>query len=83
MAPLYGLVRCRQWVTAPARPPRLSPGSPLLSRAGEPVWPPDAELGPPEQAWTTPDLETALARQALLRILPPGLVTVVRALPHE
>ena len=80
---LYGLSRGRQWVTASGRSPRLPPGSPLFSRAGEPVWPPGAGLGPPEQAWTTPDLETAFARQSLLRIVGSGLVTVVRALPHE
>jgi hypothetical protein len=78
---LYGLARGRQWVTAPVDPPCLPPGSPLLSRAGEPVWPPGAGLGPPERAWTTPDLETAIARRDLLRILPLRLAVVVRALP--
>lgn len=86
MAPLYGLTRGRQWVTCPAERRKLaglSPGSPLLSRAGDATWLPQTKLGLAEQAWATPDLETAIARQSLLRILPPGFVTVVRALPNE
>jgi hypothetical protein len=86
MAPIYGLTRGRQWVTCHAERRKLAqlpPGSPLLTPAGDAVWLPGTKLGTADQAWTTPDLETAIARQAQLRILPPGLVTVVRALPHE
>ena len=86
MAPLYGLTRGSQWLACPAERRKLAdlpPGSPLLSRAGDATWLPKTKLGPAEQAWATPDLETAIARQALLKILPPGMVTVVRALPHE
>ena len=86
MAPLYGLTRGRQWITCPAERRKLAalpPGSPLLTPAGDAVWLPLTKLGAADQAWTTPDLETAIARQAQLRILPPGLVTVVQALPHE
>lgn len=86
MAPLYGLTRGRQWVTCPAERRKLTqlpPGSPLLSPAGDATWLPGTKLGAADQAWTTTDLETAIARQAQLKILQPGLVTVVRALPHE
>lgn len=82
----YGLTRGPQWVACPAERRKLAelpPGSPLLSRAGDAAWLPRTKLGPADQAWTTSNLETAIARQALLRILPPGLVTVVRALPHD
>ena len=84
--PLYGLVRGRQWVTCPAERRKvaaLPPGSPLITPAGDAAWLPRTKLGTADQAWVTPDLEAAIARQALLRILPPGLETVVRALPHE
>jgi hypothetical protein len=86
MAPLYGLTRGRQWVTCPAERRKLTqlpPGSPLLSPAGDATWLPGTKLGAADQAWTTTDLETAIARQAQLKILQPGLVTIVRALPHE
>ena len=86
MAPLYGLTRGREWVTCPAEGRKLTqlpPGSPLLSPAGDATWLPGTKLGAADQAWTTTDLEAAIARQGLLRILPPGLVTVVQALPHE
>ena len=86
MAPLYGLTRGRRWVTCPAERRKLTqlpPGSPLLSPAGDATWLPGTKLGAADQAWTTTDLETAIARQAQLKILQPGLVTVVRALPHE
>ena len=86
MAPLYGLTRGRQWVTCPAERRKLAqlpPGSPLLTPAGDAVWLPLTKLGAADQAWTTTDLEAAIARQGLLRILLPGLVTVVQALPHE
>ena len=86
MAPLYGLTRGRQWVTCPAEQRKLAalpPGSPLLTPAGDAVWLPLTKLGAAEQAWVTPDLETAIARQALLRSHPRGWVTVVQALPHE
>ena len=86
MAPLYGLTRGRQWVTCPAERRKLAqlpPGSPLLSPAGDATWLPGTKLGAADQAWTTTDLETAIARQAQLKILQPGLVTIVRALPHE
>jgi hypothetical protein len=86
MAPLYGLTRGRQWVTCPAERRKLAqlpPGSPLLTPAGDAVWLPGTKLGAANQAWTTTDMETAIARQGLLRILLPGLVTVVQALPHE
>ena len=71
--------RAANW---PSCPP-AHPCSPLLTPAGDAVWLPLTKLGTADQAWTTTDLETAIARQAQLRILPPGLVTVVRALPHE
>jgi hypothetical protein len=86
MAPLYGLVRGRQWVTCPAERRKLdalSPGSPLITPAGDAAWLPLMKLGTADQAWVTPDLETAITRQALLRALPRGWVTIVRALPHE
>ena len=86
MAPLYGLTRGRQWIACPAERHKLAqlpPGSSLLTPAGDAVWLPGTKLGAADQAWTTTGLEAAIARQALLRILPPGLVTVVRALPHE
>ena len=76
MAPLYGLVRDRQWVTCPAESRKLAqlpPGSPLLTPAGDATWLPGTKLGAADQAWTTTDLEAAIARQGLLRILPPGL----------
>ena len=86
MAPLYGLTRGPQWVTCPAESRKvaaLPPRSPLLTPAGDATWLPGTKLSAADQAWTTTDLEAAIARQALLQILPPGLVTVVQALPHE
>jgi hypothetical protein len=81
----YGLIRGREWVCAPSRHPRgmARPSGPLIDRCtGELVWTPGLTLGPREGAWVTSSLPLALARAAVLRILPQGFAVAVQAFPR-
>lgn len=81
----YGLIRGREWVCRPERHPRglPRPSGPLIDRCtGELVWTPGLTLGPREQPWVTGSLPLALARAAVLGILPGGFAVAVQALPR-
>ena len=85
MTTTYGLIRGRQWVCPPPRRRgRKVPHIPqhlIHAATGEPIWRPGLALGPADQAWVTTSHELALARAALLPLLPGGWRVDVLAWP--
>ena len=81
-APLYGLVRGRQWVARPATVNKASL-SELPHHLGEVTWLPGLSLSSSAgDAWLTPTLEVAIERRWVLAALGQGMATTVRAVPR-
>ena len=81
-APLYGLVRGRQWVARPATVNKASLPE-LPHHLGEVTWLPGLTLsGSIQDAWVTPTLEVAIKRRWVLAALGQGMTTTVRAVPR-
>ena len=82
-APLYGLVRGRQWVARPAKVSKARLAT-LPHHLGEVTWLPDLTLSDSIQdAWVTPTLEVANERRTVLAAMGrQGMVTTVRAVPR-
>jgi hypothetical protein len=81
----YGLIRGGQWVVAPPRRRghKVRIPAQLIHRAsGEPLWLPGLTFGPAEQAWTTTSHDLAMARAAMLPLLPGGWRVDVLAWPE-
>ena len=81
-APLYGLVRGRQWVARPAAVSKATLTQ-LPHHLGEVTWLPGLTLsGSIQDAWVTPTLEVAIKRRWVLAALRQGMTTTVRAVPR-
>ena len=82
-APLYGLVRGRQWVARPAKVSEANLAT-LPHHLGEVTWLPDLTLsGSIQDAWVTPTLEVANERRTVLAAMGrQGMVTTVRVVPR-
>ena len=82
-APLYGLVRGRQWVARPATVSKATLTQ-LPHHLGEVTWLPGLSLsGSIQDAWLTPTLEVAQERRTVLAALGRrGMATTVRAVPR-
>jgi hypothetical protein len=81
-APLYGLVRGRQWVARPATVSKASLAK-MPHHLGEVTWLPGLTLSSSAaDAWLTPTLEVAIERRTVLARLGQGMTTTVRAVPR-
>ena len=81
-APLYGLVRGRQWVARPATVSKATRAE-LPHHLGEVTWLPGLTMSDSAaDAWLTPTLEVAIERRKVLATLRQGMTTTVQAVPR-
>lgn len=85
---LYGLSRGGQWVCLPSTAYKLRKATKAAESAGlvhretgEPTYLAGLTLGSVEHAWTTSNLDVAIARRDLLVNLPGGWATTVARVP--